>query len=168
MNPIQMMLSRTIEQYGMAIQFVFPTEEHPGHHFAYTIGMTDIGQPELILFGCPQEVVGHVFNVMFAGIKEGAIPRDLDKIDDVLGVPLLAHKTTTTEASKYAVQCLEYYHRRGKQPEFKQLLWPDANGVYPHQDGFDEKYKQQQPYIACESSELTTEQISRSSDTPSP
>ncbi|MBD8088759.1 DUF4262 domain-containing protein [Pseudomonas fluorescens] len=149
-NPIQRMIQDNVNEHGLAIQFVFPTKEHPGPSFAYTIGMTDIGQPELLMFGLPHNLAGMVFNQIHAQIKAGSMTGEEDSIDELLSVPLLVHSADDTQAAQYTVQCHQYYLGTDKKPVFKQLLWPDTNGVYPHQVGYEEKFKEIQPYVCLD------------------
>lgn len=147
MNRIQAMLARHIREHGVVIQFVFATEEHPGPTFAYTIGMTDIGAPELIVFGFPQELAGGLMNHLFNEMRTCNMPRDLEKIEDLMSVPLLLESIDSEVAGEYAVQADVYYAQRERKPVFKQILWPDEKGCYPYEKGFDRELKDIQPYL---------------------
>lgn len=147
MNRIQAMLAKVIREHGMAIQFVFATEEEPGPNFAYTIGMTDIGAPELIVFGFPQQLAGGVMNHLFNEMRTCQLQRDLDKVEDLLSVPLLLESIDSDVASEFTVQAEVYYEQRGRKPVYKQMLWPDEQGIYPNQKGFDKALREVQPYL---------------------
>jgi hypothetical protein len=42
-----------IGRYGWTVIGVYGTDEEPGPPFAYTVGLTTLGQPELSIFGLP-------------------------------------------------------------------------------------------------------------------
>lgn len=147
MNRIQQMIEKNIDQYGIALQYVFPTEEDPGPAFLYTIGMTNIGAPELIVFGLDPHMMMPIFNQIFDEIRKGFRPKKAEVIADLMSVPLLLHPVSREAISEFGVQCLEYYKHKGISPKFCQVLWPDTDGKYPHEKGFQEHMRQHQPYI---------------------
>lgn len=151
MNFIQETISSHVKQYGLAIQCVFPTAEDEGPFFMYTIGMTNIGAAEVIVFGLSPDIMMGAINELYIDIKEGRVDRNAEILNDMLSVPILSHTVDKKSASEYGVQAFEYYKRFGMTPTFRQLVWPDANGVYPHQEGCSKGIKQVQPYIGNKS-----------------
>lgn len=147
MSYTQEMIRDRVEKFGLAIQFAFPTEEGQGPRFAYTIGMTDIGHPELLVIGLPDELAGLVFNQVHDELRTGQRSGTELVIEKILSVPLQVHATDPGKSSTYTIQGDEYYRIRGLKPVYSQLIWPDPAGVYPHQDGFDEDMRQIQPYL---------------------
>ncbi len=147
MNPIQRMIADNIQKYGLAIQYIFPTCESDGPSFIYTVGLTDIGKPEWIAFGLPPEVMMPILNEMFVEIREGARDAEVSEIADVANVVFRNEAVDIREAKKYAVQAFEYYKGTGMVPQFRQLIWPDEQGIYPDQPGFSERLKPIQPYL---------------------
>ena len=147
MHPIQMMISNNVKKYGLAVQIIFPTREDEGPAFMYTVGMTDIGQSEWIVFGLPPEVMLPIINGMFKEIKDGVRDPNAVEISDVASVVFRNEPVHLSHAKEYAVQTLEYYRGTGKRPTFKQLVWPDENGLYPDNAGFSERFKPHQPYL---------------------
>lgn len=152
MSIVQKLIEKNVKEHGLAIQFIFPTKEQPGPKFAYTVGMTDIGQPELVVIGLPESLAGMVFNRVFEELRAGTRTGQETSIEKVLSVPLLMHTADESLAYPYTVQCQRYYQERGIKPAFKQLIWPDTAGVYPHEQGFDEEMVDLQPYLCNQSS----------------
>jgi len=147
MSYAQELIRDRVEKYGLAIQFAFPTEEGQGPRFAYTIGMTDIGHPELLVIGLPDELAGLVFNQVHGELRKGQRTGRELLIEKILSVPLLVHATDPVKSCAYTIQGDEYYRIKGLKPVYSQLIWPDPAGVYPHQDGFDEDMREIQPYL---------------------
>jgi hypothetical protein len=142
---IQEKINENVEQHGFHLQYVFADENTPS--FIYTIGMTNIGAPELIIFGLPPEAVGGPLNQLFNEIRMHNRPTDEKKLADLWSVTMLLEAVDKDVAGEYTVQFDEYYLDKNTKPVYKQILWPDTNGKYPHQHGFDEKYRASQPYI---------------------
>lgn len=147
MSYAQEMIRDRLKKHGLAIQFTFPTEEGQGPRFAYTIGMTDIGHPELLVIGLPDELAGLVFNQVHNELRTGQRTGRELMIEKILSVPLLVHATDPGKSCAYTIQGDEHYRIRGLRPVYSQLIWPDPAGIYPHQEGFDEDMKQIQPYL---------------------
>lgn len=105
-----------------------------------------IGHPELLVFGLPDELAGMVFNRVYAKLKDGIRTGHEDLIENVLSVPLLIHKADDSLAYPRTIQGQVYYSVRGIKPVYKQVIWPDTAGVYPHQQGFAPQMKPIQPY----------------------
>lgn len=147
MNAIQSMIHENVTKYGLAIQYIFPTSKDDGPAFIYTVGFTQIGLPEWIVFGLPPDVMMPIINGMFSEIKEGVRDGKNSKIDDVASVVFRNEPVHLSHAKDYVVQCLEYYRGTRHKPTFNQLVWPDEKGMYPDQEGFSERFKEHQPYL---------------------
>ncbi|QXT61746.1 DUF4262 domain-containing protein [Tessaracoccus palaemonis] len=55
----------------MAIPCVIGTEDDPGPTFAYTVGLTAIGQPELVTYGVPPESAQVFLNDLALQVRAG-------------------------------------------------------------------------------------------------
>jgi hypothetical protein len=142
---IQQMIADNIEKFGLHVQYVFATEDTPS--FIYTIGMTDIGAPELLMFSLPPEAVHGCINELYQEMRMGHRPKDASRITDLWSVPMILESVDSQDAAEYTVQADEYYRGKGLKPVYKQMVWPDAHGKYPHQHGFDPKLRASQPYL---------------------
>mgnify|MGYP003467356498 CR=1 FL=1 len=143
---IRAMITSNIASAGLHIQHVMGSEESPP--FSYTIGMTNIGAPELIVFGLPPQAVHGAIMEYFNELRMCHRPKDGHRIQDLWSVTMLLESVENNEAAVYTVQADAYFEDKGKKPTYKQMLWPDQNGKYPHQRGFNPDYKPSQPYIA--------------------
>lgn len=143
---IRAMITTNIARDGLHIQHVFGSENSPP--FSYTIGMTNIGAPELIVFGLPPEVVHGAIMEYFNQLRMCHRPKDGRMIKDLWDVTMLLETVEKDEAAPYTVQADAYFEDNGKKPTYKQMLWPDQGGKYPHQYGYNRDYRAIQPYIA--------------------
>ena len=142
---IQATIHQNVEQHGLHIQYVFADENTPS--FIYTIGMTNLGAPELIMFGLPPEAVHDAINQFFQEISLQARPKDEKSISDLWSVTMLLEEVDACVASEYTIQCEQYFQGTGKRPKYKQMVWPDEAGKYPNQKGFNKKFEDVQPFI---------------------
>ena len=143
---IRAAITNNIASHGLHIQHVMGSENSP--RFSYTIGMTNIDAPELIVFGLPPEAVHGPIMEYFNQLRMCHRPKDGRTIQDLWSVTMLLEAVDNNEAAPHTVQADAYFEDMGKQPTYKQMLWPDQNGKYPHQRGFNPDYRPSQPYIA--------------------
>lgn len=129
--------SKNIEKYGFTVQAVFSDGVNPG--FAYTIGLTKYGQPELLVFGLPAQAAMHFLN----GIVESSnfAPLSLGEdavIDDLANLPMGLRIISQAEAGRY---CFQVHHRYGKErPTFMQVVLSDQHGRMPWDALYDKAY----------------------------
>lgn len=96
--------------------------------WAYSWGLwSAYGHPEVAIFGLPPQRWGLV-NVVGELVSSGSRLRPGALIDDVL------------VGSRVAVRRIDpswhdRFFRTGGSPEFLQVVWPDADGVFPWERG---------------------------------
>lgn len=99
----------------------------------YTIGLTDRGKPELVVFGLPQRVGHDVLDnavERLDEIRDGAI---LDRI--ATAFPTAFREIPAVEANeRFLIQAERFY---GRVVPVIQLVWPDPTGLFPWQPGCD-------------------------------
>ncbi len=118
-----------IAEHGWMVQGVFPTETSPGAPFAYTIGLTAAGLPELVIAGLPAETAGAILNTaarhhLTDEIKPGAV------LDDLASVPFRVVAAPSAEIQ----QARNIYPAAGVRAV--QLVWPDDAGAFPGDGGW--------------------------------
>ena len=123
---IRKMITQNIERFGLHVQYVFASEDTPS--FIYTIGMTDIGAPELLMFSLPPEAVHGCINELYQEMRLGHRPKDASRITDLWSVPMILESVDSQDAAEYTVQAEAYYRAKGLKPVYKQMVWPDAHG----------------------------------------
>jgi hypothetical protein len=120
---------RIITERGWMIQGVFPTENDPGVDFAYTVGLTAAGLPELVISGLPHETAATLLNdaarhSLTAEVKPG------DVLNDIASVPFKVAPAPRAEVNMAR-------HLYGPDTVLAlQLVWPDNEGFYPGDAGW--------------------------------
>lgn len=139
-------IALNVARNGIHIQSIMASEECPS--YVYTVGMTNIGASELIIFGIAPQSIAPVLMQIFHEIRMGGRPANQDSIHDLLAVSLLLHEVQRSVAAEFTGQGDVYLENQNLKPTYRQMLWPDEKGKYPHEAGFDSKFKASQPYIA--------------------
>jgi hypothetical protein len=130
--------SEIIEKFGWAVVHVVPTEDDPPDTvpFAYTVGLTGYGFPELIIAGLPPET-GHVLLNEMAGrvCDESLLLRHGHRIRGLIdGQDVWVVGGDITEALFPGAALMRYGDGRVR---LLQLTWPDAADRFPWQNGYD-------------------------------
>ncbi|GIF75669.1 DUF4262 domain-containing protein [Asanoa siamensis] len=118
---------RVIAEHGWMVQSVFPARGGNGAPFAYTVGLTAAGLPELIVCGLPADIAGHLLNTA-AHRSLGAELRPGEALDEIASVPLRVVDAPTAPVTTA--------HRLYPDRTVRalQLVWPDLHGHYPGDD----------------------------------
>jgi len=141
-------MEEVIEKFGWMVQGVFPTREDPDHlSFQYTIGLHDKGLPELLSFGLPMEagtvLLNDVANHLLECKKTGAT--HLGRVDhERWPMPFYILDADTDEATEFATGA---WFRSGEKATFVQVCWPDRQGRFPWEAGFEDEFVAVQPLI---------------------
>lgn len=135
-------IAKNIRDSGLHVQGVFAARDQVGMPFNYTIGMHEKFGFELINFLLPLETAGAIFNHIFMTYSEGSGEIKADGVDDDRWAtcPTRFYKCDTQLILEYPVQCFRHYDR--EDIPFVQLVFPDAKGKFPGEEGFNEKLSQ--------------------------
>lgn len=132
---------RKIEEYGWTIIAVFPTADEPDQvEFAYTVGLSAMSLPEVIVAGLPPNVAHSVLNNVAAGM----IDRPYDVDDEYDGVLAGGYKVRFREASS---DLLSVARKLYPVVGVLQLLWPDKEGHFPTDPDYDPTLREFQPLL---------------------
>lgn len=135
------------EQTGWHVQGVLGDENHLG--FVYTVGLWKrYGHPEIIVFGLNPHVAHQILNHL--GNRIAAGERFTNGTDDnVFERYQAAFKMVHDpyEGDYFNVAIAFYEHENFKAV---QLFWPDPNGKFPWEKGFDESFRRIQPDLSIE------------------
>lgn len=143
-----------IHEHGWALQGVFPTSEDddPPVPFTYTVGASltrssgddEQPDPEIVVYGLPHQIAGAVLNDLVRQHRDGT--RTLTpngRYDDVL----VGFDVVLVEVPDDMIDEVFRTSRRivgpliGQRPPGLQLVWPDAQGNFPWDDGYEQQYK---------------------------
>ncbi len=118
-----------IDRYGWAVRHVMKTPGINGPAFSYTIGLTAMGHPEVVVTGLPFDVAQSFLNLVGAIVKEGRTVAAGWQTDEFTegGVVLFIEVTDTSGLTAVA----EVYGT----VRAVQLVWPDSSDRFPWEDG---------------------------------
>jgi hypothetical protein len=138
MNMISKHIENAIAKVGHAV-----IGTHDLHNsFAYTIGLTEIGLPELIICGMNQQYGALFLNQAAEIMKRSGAFADGAIDEDLAHLPSGFKDVTVKQASGHALQAI--YRYEGTELESKlrfiQFVIPDKVGVLPWQEGYDAAY----------------------------
>ena len=142
-----------IAKYGWHMQYVFPNPDSKNEterHFFYTVGLTDMGLPEIFMMGNIDPSIAHmVFSIVIEDWKKKDVVEGvhLDYIQDREGrpIPMLVKELDTTYPplkDEFATFTFNHY---GDTPlRFAQLIWSDQEGRFPSDPNFSLAHEQQE------------------------
>jgi hypothetical protein len=122
-------LGGEIAEFGWAVQGVERDRIHPP--WAYTVGLTLYGQPELVLTGMPLRRAGRLLNEVAAHVMHAEAPRPGDQIP-WRGGPLM-EIVQVAEPSAHLVIAVEMF---GTDLRALQILHADDRGHWPWDVGY--------------------------------
>src|SRR5689334_16622824 len=115
---------RVIAEHGWMVQGVFPTEDAPGAPFAYTIGMTVAGLPEMVISGLAANTAGAILNT--AALLH--LDRELRAGQTVDGAASVTFRVVAAPTAEVNTARNLY---GAAAVSALQLVWPDKDGAYP-------------------------------------
>jgi len=128
---------RAISEHGVFIHYVGGDHESLATSFAYTIGMTEIGHPELVVLGVPAGTANGLLNEVASRVRAG----ESLGAGRVVRFDQWSHRVTV-EVVPNPAQILfaanSYYGRPDESSvEAFQLTYDDTSGRFPWEDGYD-------------------------------
>lgn len=133
---------KDIADYGCSVISI-DDEEPP---FAYTVGLWPrFKHPELIMFGLPGGVMANILNAIATKIAAGAEFKESSHLADV-GGKFGVHVKPLHEAylSRYFGFGLQFHEQVFP---IAQVVWPDREGRFPEEPGYDDSYSDMQPVL---------------------
>lgn len=131
------MIDGLIRSDGFA--FICIGQDTDAPPFAYTVGLTETyGSPELLIFGVGQQIANVVFHGVVDKIKAGARFSDGDVLVEVLNLPCSIRAVRSEAAFPFAMNVAARYEFTDRAPSFQQIVYPDRDGKFPWEPGYDE------------------------------
>lgn len=135
-----------IRRFGHAIEYVGGDDAARSPSFAYSIGLSGLGHPELLVFGLGSGDAGAVINDIAAHIRGGSplVPGELIAVEG-FGRRLCVEELPNPGEVLYAAN--GFYERPPFAPlPAYQLTYADASGRFPGQEGYaDAPWRQPRP-----------------------
>lgn len=129
-----------IAKHGWAAVSIFSEEETPP--FSYSVGLSRLGLPEILVFGLPPDTAGSLINDVGRKMREegGAVALDTP-YEEVSNFAVVFRRMPQVSNAKYMrvtwASC-------GPGFDAVQMYWPDEAGVFPWEEGFDERFRDHQ------------------------
>lgn len=136
---------KKVKDVGWSIQCFEEEENKPS--FAYTIGLwKNYKHPEIIAFGLPLNTLIQILNIAGELVKGGKKIKTGKQYEDFLegfnSTFLIVDKKELGNYFGYALWFYDY-----KEFDAIQYFWPDSDGKYPWQDGFEGTILNRQPLL---------------------
>lgn len=118
-----------IAKHGWMVQGVFPTRNDPDAPFAYTVGLTAAGLPELVISGLSAETSCALLNnAARRSLGEEFKPGQV--LDGIASVPFRVVDAPSAEVN------MAHHLYEDRDVRALQLVWPDKGGAYPGEPGW--------------------------------
>jgi hypothetical protein len=118
-----------IDRFGWAVVGIEDDRIHPP--WAYTLGLTPRGRPELVVTGLPLPRATWLLNTLAPYVLDTAVPRPGEEVL-VEGCPVI-EVVRVTEPTAHLVTAVELY---GLEIRALQLVYADDRGHWPWDAGF--------------------------------
>lgn len=145
-------MAELIKEHGWACQGVFATVEEPAPSFVYTVGLSCIRQgyaawvdappgagffdhPELFIVGLDPHVGTSFLNDLGTRVKDGATLAAGDVFDDIANLPLRLISIDSQMAEMNFANA--YFATPARAVDALQVCWPDTQGRFPWENGYD-------------------------------
>lgn len=132
-------LADIIAEHGWALLSVLAGENSP--RFTYTVGLAGKGLPELIIFGLDQTSARPVLNDLARRLVEGLALSTGDRLVKIATMHLVAVELSDNDVQenlRLAAVFADHFTAF-------QMVWPDQNGKFPWESGYDSKWLAIQP-----------------------
>lgn len=133
-----------VETHGWMVQGVMGSNEMPS--FSYTVGLhSSYGHPEILLFGLNVQTAQQILNDVGGRVREGEVfTHGQQDAKLFAGFPALFGEVPAHEAERW----LRVAHALAEGPvPTLQAVWPDPQGRFPWESGFDVQFAEAQPVL---------------------
>lgn len=107
---------------------------------SYSVGLSDMGLPELITFGIPAETARFLLNTSAKKMKNGQLKTAV-AMEEIANSPLFFMPVPKERTDGFLNVANS---RAGRDLDAIQLIWPDAKGRFPWDDNFNEDHRKAQ------------------------
>lgn len=130
-------IALSIKTHGCAI---FPVSTGSGY-FAYTIGLSDHGSAEVIMYARNLETLMRMMSNVVGHVLIGKMSFEPDiPLDDFANVPVVFKHVPEPKARERAAHAFYWFESKGVVPNFLQLVLPDRSSRFHWEPGFDSEF----------------------------
>lgn len=117
--------------------------------FTYTTGFwLTLQQPEVIVFDFPSDLAHDVLGQMFRELQRGRVLPTGEPLEKLLGGERVYLFPVKEPAVSQFLRSGHWFYKKATFPCL-QLVWPDAAGRFPWEDGFDATLADLQPDLSA-------------------
>ncbi len=133
-----------LEATGWFVNMIAADDSGPG--FAYSFGLYRTFQyPEIILFGLPEDVMHQLINDIGRQLRSGSPGYwDGSESSDLLEGYRCQFRRVVPGWYKTTLTWASWFYRSSDFPAL-QLFWPDKAGLFPWEQGCNERVRDLQP-----------------------
>ena len=133
-----------IQNHGWHIVGIPDDEEGPG--FAFTVGVyLRALQPEILIMGVPMGLSYRILNVIAEYLIDGGtLTPGVRYSKFVEGREVLFNQVHQTQFCEYLGYANWFYRPSHVSFPALQCIWPDSQGRFPQEDGFDSRFANRQ------------------------
>lgn len=137
-------LLSNIQEYGWHVVGIPDDDEGPG--FCFTVGIyLRTLQPEILMMGVPIELCHRVLNAIAEYLMAGGtITPGMRYPDFAGGRELMFSSIHQTQFHEYLGCANWFYLSAGASFPALQCIWPDPQGKFPDEEGFDPRFEGRQ------------------------
>jgi hypothetical protein len=134
-----------IKRVGWAVIGI--EEDAEGPSFAFSVGLFHtLGHPEVILMGLRVPIAYRFINDIGTAVRAGRRFETGGRYDEIAeGLPLAFVAVAERHYREYLGYARWFY--QGSKFPVLQCVWPDKQGVFPWEPGFDGRFFQKQPVL---------------------
>jgi Domain of unknown function (DUF4262) len=137
-----------ILSYGWTVIGI-PAEDDNPASWVFTTGLLHgANSPELVVCGLPVEVGMEILNVVGQRARQGRPPRPDERSAEVLEGAPVTFRPVHLSWYGTLLGWMTWFYRYRRQPvPVLQVVWPDKQGRFPWDTGFDGRYRDDQPEL---------------------
>lgn len=147
-NDYERSIVANVEGYGWHCTSVRPSKGDDSPPYTYTVGLHhSYGQPEFIVFGLSSDVAHDILSLLASAAQAGEMyPLDTPCGEIIDGFECAFVAVPRSLYREYVYSALWFY--ANEDFPLYQLVWPDADGRYPWNQGYRHDPKHPQPVLA--------------------
>jgi hypothetical protein len=140
-------LIENVRERGCHILGVAGDKDEPP--FSFSIGLAlNYGQAEIVIFGMDPRKAAQIINIVRDDAAKGKKYADGDVSSDILlNVNVCFVQVPLQLYDKYLGTAIWFYRKSPRPFPCLQLVWPDREGRFPWETGFDPSMKRDQPTL---------------------
>jgi hypothetical protein len=136
-----------IDEYGLHILGIMSEEDEP--EYAFSVGLYySYSHPEIVIMGLNSNTAKCIINDIAELIENGATFEICSLYDEIVkGYPVAFIEVNISNYREYLGYANWFYSSLPSPYPALQMVWPDKEGKFPWQDGYDEHFRSLQPLL---------------------